>query len=75
MEANCDIMFLVERKNKVRLMSFKSNPWLRKDEYPKKGDDRVVKDSIYLFSGIMARPESFNPSGNAVGNKLIEGLV
>ena len=65
MEANCDIMFLVERKNKVRLMSFKSNPWLRKDEYPRY-DHRIVKDSIYLFSGVMARPESFNQGGGNV---------
>ena len=35
-ETNCDIMFLVEREGKIRLMSFKSNPWLRRDEYPNK---------------------------------------
>ena len=27
-ETNCNIMFLARRKNKYRLMSFKSNPWL-----------------------------------------------
>ena len=35
-ESNCDVMFLVERQGKIRLMSFKSNPWLRRDEFPKK---------------------------------------
>ena len=27
-ETNCDIMFLVRRNGKLRLISFKSNPWL-----------------------------------------------
>ena len=33
-ETNCDIMFLVRRKDKIRLMSFKSNPWLEFQEEP-----------------------------------------
>ena len=28
-ELNADVMFLVERLGKIRLMSYKSNPWLR----------------------------------------------
>ena len=31
-ETNCDIMFIVRRENKYRLMSFKSNPWLSFEE-------------------------------------------
>jgi len=27
-ETNCDIMFLVRMREKYRLMSYKSNPWL-----------------------------------------------
>ena len=34
-ETNCDIMFLAERLGKIRLMSFKSNPWLHKGEKKK----------------------------------------
>ena len=57
-ETNCDIMFLVERDDKIRLMSFKTNPWLQKDwKKTKESDQRIVKESIYLFSGVMARPQ------------------
>ena len=31
-ETNTDIMFLAERDGKLRLMSFKHNPWLGKNE-------------------------------------------
>lgn len=50
-ETNCDIMFLVRRNKKLRLMSFKSNPWLNRDEEPSKADPDIVKNSIYLFTG------------------------
>ena len=33
-ETNSDIMFLAERKGQIRLMSFKSNPWLSQHEIP-----------------------------------------
>ena len=31
-ETNCDIMFLASHNGKIRLMSFKSNPWIAKGE-------------------------------------------
>ena len=56
-EINCNIMFLVERQGKIRLMSFKSNPWLMPDkDVQKKSDSFLYKDSIFLFSGILAGP-------------------
>jgi len=30
-ETNCNITFLAEHDNKIRLMSFRSDPWLRED--------------------------------------------
>ena len=42
-ETNCDIMFLVRRHDKYRLMSFKSNPWLQFREDPSGRDQDVVK--------------------------------
>ena len=56
-ESNCDVMFLAEKDGKIRLMSFKANPWLRRDEYPKSNQDNIFKQSIFLFSGILARPK------------------
>ena len=57
-EVNCDIMFLVERKGKIRLMSFKSNPWLPViPNTIKSGTDQIYRNSIFLFSGVLARPE------------------
>ena len=31
-ETNCDIMLLVEREGKIRLMSYKNNPWLHEND-------------------------------------------
>ena len=50
-ETNCDIMFLVRRSDKYRLMCFKSNPWLDFQELPSGTDNNVIKQSLYLFSG------------------------
>ena len=50
-ETNCDIMFLVRRENKLRLMSFKSNPWLGLNEEPTSADPDIYKNAIFLFSG------------------------
>ena len=56
-EVNCDIMFLVERQGKTRLMSFKSNPWLSPDKgIQRKNDTYTFRHSIFLFSGILDRP-------------------
>ena len=50
-ETNSDIFFLVRRNDQIRLMSFKSNPWLQVDEKVAKSDPDIVKNSVYLFSG------------------------
>lgn len=50
-ETNCDIMFLVRRKDKLRLMSFKANPWLGLDDTANKTDPDIVKHALFLFSG------------------------
>ena len=50
-ETNCDIMFLVRRNDKYRLLSFKSNPWLEFSEEPSGTDEDVIKQSLFLFSG------------------------
>ena len=44
-ETNCDIMFLVRRGEKIRLMSFKSNPWLKFDEPASDVDPDVYKQA------------------------------
>ena len=49
-------MFLARRDKKIRLMSFKSNPWLKFDE-DGSGEDveyedpDIVKQAIFMFSG------------------------
>ena len=61
-------MFLVEREGNIRLMSFKSNPWLPAiantsksgaDQMyiSKSGTDQIYRHSIFLFSGVLAGPE------------------
>ena len=65
-ETNCDIMFLVRRNGKIRLMSFKSNPWLRFDEPASDVDPDVYKQAIFMFSGVL----SFLPSLDSHGNKI-----
>ena len=63
-ETNCDIMFLVRRNGKIRLMSFKTSPWLPWDPIFKskaggdtadgaKNDPEVFKEAIFLFSGFL----------------------
>ena len=37
-ETNCDIMFLARLGSTIRLMSFKSNPWLQFTEEPNIAD-------------------------------------
>jgi hypothetical protein len=51
-ETNCNITFLAEHDNKVRLMSFRSDPWLREDAYPDEYDfEHSFEHSIFLFNG------------------------
>ena len=51
-ETNCNIMFLAERKGKIRLMSFRSDPWLRENA---KDEEYAFPDSfehsLFLFNG------------------------
>ena len=50
-ETNCDIMILVKREDKCRLMSFKANPWLQYHEHPTEGDSDICKQAFFIFSG------------------------
>ena len=34
-------------------MCYKSNPWLKVDEKVAKSEPDVVKESVYLFSGVV----------------------
>ena len=54
-ETNCDIMFLVKREAKVRLMSFKNNPWLVPGEVPLRDiDPDVDRNKVFIFSGVLS---------------------
>ena len=73
-ETNCDIMFLVRRttetgEDKIRLMSYKSNPWLAYDEDVKKNDDDeeiIYKQAIFIFNGNL----SFVPTEDREGKLM-----
>ena len=58
-EMNSDIMFLVQREGKTRLMSFKSCPWkpFDWDDDWTDGAREGYKHSIFLFSGILGEKE------------------
>ena len=43
-ETNSNIMFLAERKGKIRLMCYKSDPWARDDE---------TQHKLFMFSGVL----------------------
>ena len=64
-ETNCDIMFLVRRNKKIRLMSFKSNPWLGLNELPN-ADPDIYKNAIFLFSGKL---EQVQGNDNDIANR------
>ena len=65
-ETNCDIFFLVRREEKIRLMSFKSNPWLDFAEEPSEADEDIYKQSIFLFNGSF----TMMPTEDSQGNKF-----
>ena len=50
-------MFLVRRDNKIRLISFKSNPWLKfeenvvADNNDEEEDPDIYKQALFMFSG------------------------
>ena len=50
-ETNCDIFFLVRKDDKIRLMSYKTNPWRRHSDKDATNDADACKQSVYLFSG------------------------
>ena len=53
-ETNCDIMFLVRRDRHIRLMSFKTNPWLSWSHLNGDTgflDPDIEKQALFLFSG------------------------
>ena len=70
-ETNCDIMFLVRRttetgEDKIRLMSYKSNPWLAYDEDVDMNDKEIYKQAIFIFNGNL----SFVPTEDSEGNLM-----
>lgn len=48
-ETNCDIMFLVRRNGKIRLMSFKSNPWIHFNDYGTTNDNDSIKADEEIY--------------------------
>lgn len=64
-ETNCDIMFLVRHKGKIRLMSFKCNPWLGFNDKPSSADPDIYKQAIFLFSGCLADKPPLDKHENA----------
>lgn len=58
-------MFLVRRNKKIRLMSFKSNPWLGLNELPN-ADPDIYKNAIFLFSGKL---EQVQGNDNDIANR------
>ena len=51
-EQNCNITFIAERDNQLRLMSYRTDPWMSEDEINE--DDLSYKHSVFLFSGAIA---------------------
>ena len=64
-------MFLVRREEKIRLMSFKTNPWLDLKEEDSGKDPDVVKQSIYLFSGDVRFKPTEWPDGSKIDQKTL----
>ena len=74
-ETNCDIMILVKLKDKYRLMSFKSNPWL---QYHEKTDDiedkDIVKNSFYLFTGDIGVIPTEEADGDSIPQDVLSHI-
>ena len=74
-ETNCDIMILVRKDDKIRLMSFKSNPWLPYEHVASEAEDiDVVKQSIFIFSGDIYGIPSHDFGGLPINQKQDEAL-
>ena len=68
-ETNCDIMFLARRGRKIRLMSFKSNPWLQfAADTSTNNDSDIYKQAIFIFSGNL----HYMPTESQDGEKIDE---
>jgi hypothetical protein len=72
-EINCDIMMLVKRENKVRLMSLKTNPWLEFDftteeRYLRKRN--IYARQMFVFSGCLdlTKDTKMEFDGDAIQN-------
>ena len=52
--------------NKIRLMSFKSNPWLQFYEQPNDADKDIYKEAMFLFSGTVPNI----PTEDLLGEKI-----
>ena len=67
-ETNCDILFLVRhtKTRKIRLMSYKSNPWLHFYELPNEADTDIIKQAIYIFSGKVSQIPTEDSSGDVI---------
>ena len=66
-ETNCDIMFLVLYENKLRLVSLKTNPWLKFDDDRRRerGSD-IYKHDLFMFTGsLYAVPDEEKSSYSA----------
>ena len=50
-EKNCDIMLLVERKGKTRLISYKSDPWFKHLKQDPEQDSK--QDYLYISTGFL----------------------
>ena len=74
-ESNCDIMFLVRRRNKVRLMSFKSNPWLSQKEKPnRQTHPEIYKQAIFIFNGVLLEIPTAYESGQGDESAIHSGF-
>ena len=71
-------MFLVERNGKTRLMSFKSNPWLRRDEFlnqRKEQEKQIFKQSLFLFTGVLAKPKMAHATQSGKAGANSQGMM
>jgi hypothetical protein len=65
-EQNCNITFLAERGNKLRLMSYRTDPWASEDETnnPQSKEDMLsYKHALFLFSGAISGEEILTQRG------------
>ena len=58
-------MFLVRWNYKMRLMSYKSNPWLKFSDEGCEDDSNICKEAVFMFTGFLHEvPEEMNFSGS-----------